>query len=617
MEKRDTANASAENGKYRNRREWVKNIIIVFLLIMLILTFFSNTIMNYSLPEVSVARMSRDKVSKSYTLDLAAEANKNYSVTADENREIKRVAVRRGQEVKEGQTLLFLAEVKDSAEARELQEMIDAEKTAYEKALIKASENYFELNQAVAKARDALNQAINDRNNAPSVPAADPEAEKNEAARKAVLEADLENISAGSYEKLSSDTANRIATELKAYESAKSEASKSEAEYNGYLNIIKNAGAENGVKPLERSIAEQKAVLEQKKAALDSADSEMKPVLMQEIASLELKIKYAEEDLKEVNDTIALLEKSKTDYTAKQTALETAEKALARKCAEVSAYLTSEVGLGSSSGGFSGGSSLISPEPVDYDAAVREAQYALDAAVNTLAKQMETDRVADAQTQLDLQAQKKKIDTLEQDMEKLLSKQSAMEVKSPVDGVVEEIMVASGQSFMENDELMTLNISDDGFTAQATVTAEQAKVLTKGKQAKIADRTENVTVTVKNIAKDKKDSSKFTLTFGIEGDVVAGQNIKVELGDAASPFDRVIPRNAVKKDSSGSFVYVVRSKSSPLGNRYIADKISVTVIAEDDTQCAVNGDFGDSADYIITASSKPFSAGDQVRFSQE
>lgn len=617
MEKRDTANASAENGKYRNRREWVKNIIIVFLLIMLILTFFSNTIMNYSLPEVSVARMTRDKVSKSYTLDLAAEANKNYSVTADENREIKRVAVRRGQEVKEGQTLLFLAEVKDSAEARELQEMIDAEKTAYEKALIKASENYFELNQAVAKARDALNQAINDRNNAPSVPAADPEAEKNEAARKAVLEADLENISAGSYEKLSSDTANRIATELKAYESAKSEASKSEAEYNGYLNIIKNAGAENGVKPLERSIAEQKAVLEQKKAALDSADSEMKPVLMQEIASLELKIKYAEEDLKEVNDTIALLEKSKTDYTAKQTALETAEKALARKCAEVSAYLTSEVGSGSSSGGFSGGSSLISPEPVDYDAAVREAQYALDAAVNTLAKQMETDRVADAQTQLDLQAQKKKIDTLEQDMEKLLSKQSAMEVKSPVDGVVEEIMVASGQSFMENDELMTLNISDDGFTAQATVTAEQAKVLTKGKQAKIADRTENVTVTVKNIAKDKKDSSKFTLTFGIEGDVVAGQNIKVELGDAASPFDRVIPRNAVKKDSSGSFVYVVRSKSSPLGNRYIADKISVTVIAEDDTQCAVNGDFGDSADYIITASSKPFSAGDQVRFSQE
>ena len=37
----------------RKKREWVKNAAIVFLTIMLILTFFSNTIMNYSLPEVA------------------------------------------------------------------------------------------------------------------------------------------------------------------------------------------------------------------------------------------------------------------------------------------------------------------------------------------------------------------------------------------------------------------------------------------------------------------------------------------------------------------------------------------------------------------------------------
>ena len=35
------------------RKEWVKTAAIVFLSIMLVLTFFSNTIMNYSLPEVA------------------------------------------------------------------------------------------------------------------------------------------------------------------------------------------------------------------------------------------------------------------------------------------------------------------------------------------------------------------------------------------------------------------------------------------------------------------------------------------------------------------------------------------------------------------------------------
>ena len=40
-----------ENGK--KKREWVKTAAIIFLSVMLVLTFFSNTIMNYSLPEVA------------------------------------------------------------------------------------------------------------------------------------------------------------------------------------------------------------------------------------------------------------------------------------------------------------------------------------------------------------------------------------------------------------------------------------------------------------------------------------------------------------------------------------------------------------------------------------
>ena len=40
-----------ENGS--KKREWVKTAAIIFLTVMLILTFFSNTFMNYSLPEVA------------------------------------------------------------------------------------------------------------------------------------------------------------------------------------------------------------------------------------------------------------------------------------------------------------------------------------------------------------------------------------------------------------------------------------------------------------------------------------------------------------------------------------------------------------------------------------
>ena len=41
-----------------DRKDKIKNITIIFLLVMLILTFFSNTIMNYSLVEVSTQQVT-------------------------------------------------------------------------------------------------------------------------------------------------------------------------------------------------------------------------------------------------------------------------------------------------------------------------------------------------------------------------------------------------------------------------------------------------------------------------------------------------------------------------------------------------------------------------------
>ena len=62
---------------------------------------------------------------------------------------------------------------------------------------------------------------------------------------------------------------------------------------------------------------------------------------------------------------------------------------------------------------------------------------------------------------------------------------------------------------------------------------------------------------------------------------------------------------------------VLAEARGTVGAEGSGEKVAVVVVAEDDTQCAVTGDFGDAADYIITASSKPFKSGDQVRFAQE
>ncbi|MBQ9982043.1 MAG: biotin/lipoyl-binding protein [Oscillospiraceae bacterium] len=600
-----------ENANPRNRREWVKNIIIVFLLVMLLLTFFSNTIMNYSLPEVSVTRMSRDSVSRSYELDLMIEANKTYDVTADETRDIKRVAVKRGQEIKEGQVIFYLEQAEDSAEAKQLEETIKTSKLAYEKAIMTLANDYFAENQAISQARDALNNAIAARDEANSVaPPVDNSGRLLEIMNlMAGLQADLGAIDGGKYSEMS---AERYALFSESYEKYISLNDECVALNQKIANdTAKIAGQDETM--MQRNLDKLKTELERLRE--DGAAQRI-------IEDKQTEVTYAEEDLKKLQDTKTAIADNQKLVSEKEPLMLQSKTEYETKLNEIKASLNSQLqSLGNekemlSSEEMGPGSTV--PNGIDYDGAVRDAQYALDAAVHTLEEKMKADQITDAQAQLELNAQKESIEELEAELAEILAEQTSTEIVSPVDGVVETINVTSGQTCAEGESLMILNISDDGFTATTTLDNDKGKVLKKGDEAKVLNNYDDITVTVKSIAKDKNDSSKFKVTFAVSGEgAVAGQNIKIELGERSSTFDSVLPRSAVKQDSEGYFVYAVKSKSTPLGNRYIVEKIAVSIVAQDDVHYAVSGEFGESADYVITASSKPLKAGDQVRFAEE
>ena len=102
-----------------------------------------------------------------------------------------------------------------------------------------------------------------------------------------------------------------------------------------------------------------------------------------------------------------------------------------------------------------------------------------------------------------------------------------------------------------------------------------------------------------------------TLVFTLTGDIQAGQNVTLSIGQKSANYDALIPLSGLREDSNGKFVYVLESKSSPLGSRYIATRVTVQELARDDKSAAVSGI--SSGDFIITTSNKPIEAGKQVR----
>ena len=98
------------------KRGWIKNALIVFLAAMVVLTFFSNTIMNRSLPEVGAQYTSSGSITARIRGTGTVTANETFEVKVNQTRTVSERPVRLNDEVDIGDVLLIL----DGSDSEEL-----------------------------------------------------------------------------------------------------------------------------------------------------------------------------------------------------------------------------------------------------------------------------------------------------------------------------------------------------------------------------------------------------------------------------------------------------------------------------------------------------------------
>ena len=126
---------------------------------------------------------------------------------------------------------------------------------------------------------------------------------------------------------------------------------------------------------------------------------------------------------------------------------------------------------------------------------------------------------------------------------------------------------------------------------------------------------DEITAVLESIKNEPQSGGKNkVLTFTVSGGVEPGTNLNLSLGQKSARYDALVPNSAVRNDANGSFVLVLTTKSTPLGNRYVATRVDVKVLASDDVNSAVSGI--SNGDYVITTSSKPIESGTLVRMAE-
>lgn len=215
---------------------------------------------------------------------------------------------------------------------------------------------------------------------------------------------------------------------------------------------------------------------------------------------------------------------------------------------------------------------------------------------------------------LDLQATRLNIQKQQELVDKYKEESIGTEITANVSGVVSAINVSAGKETTAGSPMATINVVDRGYTIKIPVTNEQAKQVKVGDTAEVSNYYwgNDIQATLESITSnpDKPGQGKL-LIFRITGEIDDGTTISLSIGQRSANYDSIIPKSALREDTNGHFVLVVTAKSSPLGNRYIATRVDVQVLAEDDTNAAVSGLA--QGDYVITTSSKPLEAGTQVR----
>lgn len=571
-----------------DRKDKIKNITIIFLLVMLILTFFSNTIMNYSLVEVSTQQVTSGQITSKVRGSGSVEASESYSVTIEETRKIATVNVKKDAEVATGD-LLFTLEDTDSDELDAAKKSLNEAQAAYESAVLTAGITVAERQSIEAGKESSLTQKQNE------IAAANQRVKDAQAAVDAA-QASVDKIKA-QIDAVSNSTADTTAEEKAVLDAEKknSEAQDSltsaESAYTPVKSAYDTALSEYNDAVIAFNAA--KATYEK-----DTSDLNNKKAM----DAAEIAMKSANEKLKNCKGN---LDKVQGPYDSAKSAATDSKNALSNANYNLSVKKLTGTNTAEANN--------LQAQLNTATAALTDANSALTSATNDQKKV--TDKISGEVT---IASAYKTMTDLQEEVAKLQAKSIGTEITSPISGTVTDIAVTAGTTVNANDVMMTIQPENKAYVLQFSVTENQAKKVRVGDTAEILNNWygNDVSAVVSAIRKDPQNRSNSIIICEMKGDVSVGDSYTLSIGEQSSNYDTIVPTSAIREDSNGKFILIIESKSTPLGNRYYARRVDVDVITSDDTKSAVTGAL-EGYEYVITTTTKPIKENEQVRLASE
>lgn len=561
----------------KNRRKTIIRIMVAFVAGLALLTFFSNTIMNLTIPKVMGEYATRGNLAYTNTATGTIKVENETKVIGVEGRTIDKIMVSSYDTVNEGDVIATLKPVENTDDLKELEAQLltlQREKEYAERAPSTSDLTVYETavdtaQDTLSEAQDALTAAQNKQS---TIDAADATI-LDQSAQLAEYQSALDYATAekAGYESQikTLDDSTKILTDQLALYISYGYAITIEEE-TGYYRFTDSSGNTESVPVGYTPVTDEEKIRDlcyqvnqniDAKAPLQESLDAAQGVIdsnSASIAACELAITNAETS-KELAEALPSVSDAQKAVDTAQTGLSTAQKSLS------------------------------------------------DAQVNA---GIEADKAQDAAEDRD-----KQIEELETKIADLEAKIDQTEIKAPASGYVYNISIEEGSVMEKNQTIaFVIPVDDRQCTATFTFPSDVASRLSIGDELDVTMGYVD-SCTIINIKPDPDNPREYKQVKCTINDAYAfpGESITVRADKSNKDYECVIPSSAVNKDNSGYFVYQIVGSSSPLGDKYTVKRVDVTVEDDDGTYAAISGEKLDKDAMIVVRSEKPLEDGERVR----
>lgn len=629
-----------ENGNTKSKKEWIKNAAIVFLIIMLLLTLFSNTIMNYSLPKVSAAYVTKGTITEIVRGSGTVEAGEAFVMKAEEARKIESVLVSKGDHVEKGDVIFNLTETESAELAKAEQDLADKE-LEYYKALLTSKMTAGKAASVNSGGAASFGYYLNQ---------IDEMQKKIEEAEQKVLEkqAVIDNLGVGKSVEAIRQTTDKLALDLEKAIATNDQADAQEA-FNKWKNSIlsekeldiskANARIEAAKSTLSDAVVQKKSALKQILTAMGSASiataitaeiidsktsiSEVTEIYNNLYGAIETAGKVDEfetlfegfrnvtvPNIADMEAQLAGLQGQKAEinnmtYSSDWQAYKDATERLRSATNQLTVVTAADNKINAE---YAAAADYATRDKAAADAELTAIKADYEALINDVTKALDADKLSD-----DIERKKEEI-------EKLKEKSMGTTVVAEVSGTIQEVKYVAGESTEAGKDMCTIIPDGKDLSIKISVDKKNAQRVKVGDMASLEDSWAypDAVLILESITDDMDSQGKSVfLNFSVTSSTIKiGTNLTVSMGSTSKDYDAIVPKQAVHNDQSGDFVYVITTKSSPLGDRYYANKVQVNKLGDgDDNSYPVSG--VNQGDYVLVSSNKPVEAGKMVRLNED